>query len=67
MPPADSLLLQTLLNNLGVTNTRILYDTTGITPANNAHNIQNTTFYTAPTTGILARWQAWLITHGVMP
>jgi dienelactone hydrolase len=67
VPPADSLLLQTLLNPLGVTNTRILYDTTGITPANNAHNIQNTTFYTAPTTGILAQWQAWLITHGVLP
>jgi len=67
VPPADSLLLQTLLNPLGVTNTRILYDTTGITPANNAHNIQNTTFYTAPTTGILSQWQAWLITHGVLP
>ena len=66
VPPADSLLLQTLLNNLGVTNTRILYDTTGITPANNAHNIQNTSFYTAPTSGILAQWQAWLITHGVL-
>lgn len=67
VPPADSLLLQTLLNTQGVTNTRIFYDTTGITPANNAHNIQNTTFYTAPTTGILAQWRAWLITHGVLP
>jgi dienelactone hydrolase len=67
VPPADSLLLQTLLNSLGVINTRILYDTTGITPTNNAHNIQNTPFYTAASTGILAQWQAWLIARGVLP
>ncbi len=67
VPPANSLRLQTLLNTLGTTNNRIVYDTTGITPTSDAHNIQNTQFYTATTTGILDQWRAWLITHGILP
>ncbi len=65
--PSDSQRLQTLLTNLGVTHTRILYDTSSITPVNNAHNLQNTTFYTAPTTGVLAQWRAWLSLTKVLP
>ena len=67
VPPANSLRLQTLLNTIGVTNTRIVYDTTGISPTTDAHNIQNTHFYTDATTGILDQWRAWLQAHGVLP
>lgn len=67
VPPANSLRLQTLLNAKGILNSRVVYDTTGITPANNAHNIQNTAFYTNAVTGILPQWQAWLTAQGVLP
>ena len=61
--PSGSLRLQTLLSTLGIANNRILYTVSG----SNAHNLQNTTFYTEPTTGILDQWHSWLITHGVLP
>ena len=67
VPLANSLRLQTLLTTLGVTNNRIVYDTTGITPTTDAHNIQNTHFYTDSTIGILDQWHAWLQTYGVLP
>jgi dienelactone hydrolase len=67
VPPANSLRLQTLLTSLGVTNTRIVYDTTAISPSTDAHNIQNTHFYTDTTTGILDQWHAWLMAKGVLP
>ena len=67
VPPANSLSLQTLLTTLGITKSRIVYDTTGITPGTDAHNIQNTHFYTDTTSGILDQWHAWLIAKGVLP
>jgi dienelactone hydrolase len=67
VPPANSLRLETLLNRLGVPESRIVYDTTGITPAADAHNLQNTHFYTDATTGVLDQWRAWLVSAGVLP
>jgi dipeptidyl aminopeptidase/acylaminoacyl peptidase len=64
VPPADSARLQTLLNTLGVTNTRVLFDTTGITPSTNAHNIHQVSTIN---TDMLMQWRAWLTTHGVLP
>jgi predicted esterase len=64
VPPADSARLQTLLNSLGVTNTRVFYDTTGITPSTNAHNIHQVSTFNAD---MLMQWRAWLTTHGVLP
>jgi len=62
--PATSLRLNTLLNNLGVTNSRITYDSTGIiSSGSTAHNIYITTFYP----DVLTRWQAWLTAHGFIP
>jgi hypothetical protein len=62
--PATSLRLNTLLTTLGITNSRITYDSTGIISTGSAaHNIYTTTFYP----DVLNRWQAWLITHGVLP
>jgi hypothetical protein len=62
--PATSLRLNTLLTTLGITNSRITYDSTGIISTGSAaHNIYTTTFYP----DVLTRWQAWLITHGVLP
>ncbi len=60
--PTGSLRLHTMLNTRGTTNQRIVYTVTGA----NAHNLQNTTFYAQPTTGILDQWRAWLITHRVL-
>lgn len=64
VPPADSLRLQTLLNTLGVINNRVLFDTVGITPSTNAHNIHQVS---AINIDMLAQWQAWLTTHGMLP
>lgn len=64
VPPADSARLQSLLNTLGVTNSRVLFDTTGITPSTNAHNIHQVS---ALNTDMLTQWRAWLTTHGVLP
>jgi dienelactone hydrolase len=61
--PSTSARLQTLLNTLGITNQRVVFTISG----SDAHNLQNTSFYTEPVTGILDQWHAWLITHGVLP
>jgi len=62
--PATSLRLNTLLNTLGITNSRITYDSTGIISTGSAaHNIYTTTFYP----DVLTQWHAWLITNGVLP
>jgi hypothetical protein len=56
--------MQTLLNTLGVINNRVLFDTAGITPSTNAHNIHQVS---AINSDMLAQWQAWLTTHGMLP
>ena len=61
--PTASLLLQSQLNARGVTNHRVVYDTTGFS-AGDAHSIQNVP---AINSDMLAQWQAWLITRGVLP
>ena len=61
--PNASLLLQSQLNLRGVTNQRVVYDTTGFS-AGDAHSIQNVP---AINSDMLAQWQAWLITRGVLP
>ncbi|MBL9144851.1 MAG: beta-galactosidase [Verrucomicrobiaceae bacterium] len=67
VPPITSLRLNNLLNTLSIINTRITYDTTSLGISGSAsHNIYSLSFYTQPTTGVLAQWQAWLITHGVL-
>lgn len=60
VPPANSLRLQTLLSSLGVPNNRILHATTG-TASHNLH--QDATVWPQ----VLGAWQAWLVTHGVLP
>ncbi|HCN28967.1 MAG TPA: hypothetical protein DIT64_09405 [Verrucomicrobiales bacterium] len=60
VPPANSLRLQNLLSDLGVTNSRILHATTG-TASHNLH--QDATVWPQ----VLGAWQAWLVTHGVVP
>ncbi len=61
--PNASLFLQSQLNLRGVTNQRVVYDTTGFS-AGDAHSIQNVP---AINSDMLAQWQAWLITRGVLP
>jgi hypothetical protein len=62
--PSTSLRLHTLLNTLGVTNSRITYDSTGMGLTGSAsHNIYATTFYP----DVLTQWRAWLIAQGVLP
>lgn len=63
VPPESSLRLQTLLTSLGVPHTRVLYDTTTTTPNGNKHNLHQVPAFN---TDMLAQWQAWLITHGVL-
>jgi hypothetical protein len=66
--PATSLRLANQLTTLGIANQRITYDATPLGLSGSAsHNIYNTPFYTAATTGVLDQWRAWLITHGVLP
>ena len=65
--PASSQRLQELLDARGIPNARIVYDTAGIVPSSNAHNLQQTHFYTDPTAGVLDQWRAWLTTYGVLP
>jgi hypothetical protein len=63
--PSTSLRLNTLLTTLGVTNNRVTYDATSLGLTGSAsHNIYNIAgFYP----DVLTRWQAWLVTHGVLP
>ena len=61
--PATSLYLKMLLDARGITNNRLIYDTTGLT-GGNQHSIQNVP---AINTDMLATWRAWLVTHGVLP
>jgi hypothetical protein len=62
--PATSLRLHSLLTNIGVINNRVTYDATSLNLSGSAsHNIYTTPFYP----DVLSRWQAWLITHGVLP
>jgi hypothetical protein len=62
--PPTSLRLHTLLNTLGVTNSRITYDSTGMGLTGSAsHNIYTTTFYP----DVLTKWRAWLVAQGVLP
>lgn len=62
--PATSLRLSTLLNSLGIANSRITYDSTGlISSGSAAHNIYATTFYP----DVLTQWRLWLTSHGVLP
>lgn len=65
--PVTSARLQSLLDSLAVPNLRVVFDTTGLTPASNAHNLHQSHFYTDPGTGILDQWRAWLTTQGVLP
>jgi len=55
--PNDSALLKTLLDSNGIVNERILYPT-------NQHNLHQIAETYAD---ILDRWQAWLVTHKVLP
>lgn len=59
VPPVSSERLVTLLNQLGVTNARHLFPTTG-TAAHNLH------MDTAVRAELLSYWQAWLTTHGIL-
>lgn len=66
--PSTSERLNTLLTTLGITNNRVTYDATPLGISGSAaHNIYTLPFYTEAATGVLARWRAWLITHGVLP
>lgn len=63
--PSTSLRLNTLLTTLGVINNRVTYDATSLGLTGSAsHNIYSIpSFYP----DVLTRWQAWLITQGVLP
>jgi dienelactone hydrolase len=63
VPPSASLLLHELLTARSVPSSRTIYDTTGLT-GGNQHSIQNVS---SINTDMLAKWRAWLVTHGVLP